>query len=382
MTIPQAETHVERRPGEAGGRRVRPYRIDFAQITIAGNRTRYLTTRPLVERDPDVESRWFPIRTSYHEDPLRVLSFLPGHAALRLRHLVDGWRLFAKRPPDAAVIHAFDTYYQYVALRRIVGRDALIVHNADGGIPGGRIHDYAVRHTDLFVPWSAWAVRETLREHPSIPPERIVALHPGIDLSRWPQRPAKPPSTPFRLLFVGGDLPRKGGDTLLDAFERGLAANCTLDVATQAEHLTPALRARLERMPGVRVHLDLRPHSAELTALYQQADCFVLPTRKDMSPWVALEALAAGVPMIASDIGGIPEMLIDGETGLLIPPGDAGALSAAVERLRADPALGDRLVRQGRAHVETHFDAVTNTRKLLDLVKARVDERRAAVARA
>jgi glycosyltransferase involved in cell wall biosynthesis len=368
-------------PAATRARAARPYRIDFAQITIAGNRTRYLTTRPLVERDPDVAARWFPIRTSYPDDPLNALSFLPGHASMRLRHLVDGWRLFLKRPPDAAVLHLFDTYYQYVALRRLIGRDTLLVHNADGGIPGGRAHRFAVRHTDLFVPWSEWAARETLRVHPGIPPDRIVPLHPGLDLSRWPQRPPRPPSTPFRLLFVGGDLPRKGGDTLLDAFEAGLAGDCELDVATQREHLTPELEARLARLPDVRVHLDLRPHSPELTALYRQADCFVLPTRKDMSPWVALEALATGVPMIASAIGGIPEMLIDGETGLLIPPDDAAALVAAITRLRRDPALAARIAHQGRAHVEAHFDAVTNTQRLLDLLKDRIEHRRATASR-
>ena len=122
--------------------------------------------------------------------------------------------------------------------------------------------------------------------------------------------------------------------------------------------------------------MDLTPGSVELKALFDQADVFVLPTRSDASPWVAIEALATGVPVVISAKGGIDEIVLNEETGLIIPSDDPEAIVVAVQRLQSSPDLVERLVRQGRRHVEVNYSASNGTARLLDAVKRLVDDRR------
>jgi len=218
-------------------RSTQPYRIDFALIVLTGNLTRYLLTRPIVDRDPTVKARWYPIRTWVMDDPLR---FLPGALRVRARHMLDSWRLYIRPPADAIVIHAFETYYLYALLKVLLRRDTIIIKNPDGGISSeqgglsGWLTALAVRQTDLFVPWSHFAATRIKQAFPHVRDEQFLVLHPGIDLARWPQRPAREPGDRFKLLFVGGDLMRKGADTLLDAFEQHLDDSYDLHIATQS----------------------------------------------------------------------------------------------------------------------------------------------------
>jgi len=354
-----------------------PYRIDFVLIVLTGNLTRYLTLRPLVEAETTVAPRWYPVRTWVQGDWLR---FLPGHPRLRARHLLDSRMFFVRRPAEAVIMHALDTYSIYGVWHRLLRLKTVMVSNPDGvdylakrGLNRALLAN-AVRQTTLFVPWSNYTAGEMVGAFPEIA-ERMVVLHPGIPLDRWPLRDPPQPGERFRLLFVGGDAPRKGLDTLIDAFESELSDTCELDVATQIAYLSDELRARLEAIPSVRLHLDLQPGSSELKGLFARADAFVLPTRADVSSWVALESMATGVPVLINAVGGIPDIVVDGQTGLTIPAEDPAALAAAVHRLQASPALCQQLTADGRRHIEEHFDAHRNTQRLLDMVKEAVDAR-------
>lgn len=367
------DVHVGR--GRADERKRDVYCIDFALITLAGNLTRYRTLRPLVEQDLSVTSRWFPIRTWVQDDWLRVL---PSGMRVRIRHLLDSWRLFIASPPDAIVIHAFETYYLYALMHWLLRRRTVIVKAPDGPLPTGRLGQgwlqrLAIGRTTMFVPFSHWAGEKIREGNPQIPPECIVPIHPGIDLSLWPTRPAAMSGDRLRILFVAGNLVLKGVDVLLDAFECALSQTCELHIATQSAYLPNATRERINQLPNATLHLDLEPNGEELRGLYGQCDAFVSPTKADTSSWVALEALATGIPVVITALGGIPEIVVDGETGLLIPPNDPRALADAVERLRLSPELRDKLAEQGRRRVEEHFDARKNTDKLLALVKRLVD---------
>jgi glycosyltransferase involved in cell wall biosynthesis len=169
---------------------------------------------------------------------------------------------------------------------------------------------------------------------------------------------------PLRLLFVGGDFVRKGGQELLAAVAR-LGPGFELDIVSNDE-VEGAATGRLPR--GVRVHRGLTHQSAELFELYRRADVFVLPTRADTLGLVFAEALAAGVPVIACDVGGVREIVVPGETGLLVPPRDVDALVAAVRTLADDPALRQRLGGRGRELVLRDHDADRNCRRILDLL--------------
>ena len=92
--------------------------------------------------------------------------------------------------------------------------------------------------------------------------------------------------------------------------------------------------------------------------------------KREGLPVVLIEALAAGVPAVASDLSGIPELVETDVTGILVPPGDAGAIADALERLARDPDLRSRLAAGGRARVAAEFDLDTNARRLIERFRA------------
>lgn len=150
-----------------------------------------------------------------------------------------------------------------------------------------------------------------------------------------------------RLLFVGNDFYRKGGDRLLAFYQEYLADIATLTIASR----DPVL-ARLELPPGVTV---LRDRSrAELLETYQEADLFLFPTRLDILPNALGEALATGTPCVATDIGGISELVVPGETGLLLPlHASNGEWGREVRALLENSARLKQLSRGARKVAET-----------------------------
>jgi colanic acid/amylovoran biosynthesis glycosyltransferase len=140
-------------------------------------------------------------------------------------------------------------------------------------------------------------------------------------------------------------------------------------------------RAELERLAaalglGERVEFLGQRTRAEVVALLGDADVLVAPSvptaegKREGLPVVLIEAMAAGVPVVASHLSGIPELVEDGVTGLTVTPGDSTALADAIGRLAADPALRSRLAEAGRARVAADFDLDTNARRLIGLFAA------------
>jgi glycosyltransferase involved in cell wall biosynthesis len=219
----------------------------------------------------------------------------------------------------------------------------------------------AARH---LVAWSRWA-RHSLIEEYGIPADKITVVAPGVDLRAW-RRPAprKAGQGPLRLLFVGGNFARKGGTQLLEAFRALRPRGAELHLVTQ----TP-----LAPEPGLFVYHDIQPNSAELRALYHSCDIFVLPTLGDCLPLVLAEAAAAGLPTISTTIAAIPEIVRDGDTGLLVPPGDVRALEDALQRLLQQPELRQRLGERAASLAAREHDLQKNVGRLLDLLKGEVD---------
>ena len=139
---------------------------------------------------------------------------------------------------------------------------------------------------------------------------------------------------PAEILFAGRLSAEKGVDELV--------------AATRGMNLVVAGDGPLRS--AVPSALGFLPH-AELERLYARAAVVVLPSHREGLPLCVLEAMAHGRPVVASAVGGIPELVEDGVTGLLVPPGDVGALRGALERLLADPILRRRMGREGRRRV-------------------------------
>ncbi len=201
---------------------------------------------------------------------------------------------------------------------------------------------------------------------------RIRRLYNGIDLAQF-----SPPRLHERrndlILGVGRLVEKKGFGCLIEACrllaQQGRWFECQVVGKGPEEQ---ALRSQI-RAAGLqdRVRL-LGPKSQEaIVSLYRQATLCALPCivaedgNRDALPTVLLEALACGLPVVSTPVTGIPEIVVDGETGLLVPPGDAVALAEAIGRLFDDDALRLRLGRNGRGRTEREFDIHVNAARLL-----------------
>jgi colanic acid/amylovoran biosynthesis glycosyltransferase len=207
--------------------------------------------------------------------------------------------------------------------------------------------------------------------------EKVRCVYHGLDLGEY--RPGSAPRRdPPVILAVGQLKEKKGFAHLLDACrllaDRGTRFACEI---VGEGPIRATLAARIDRL-GLDAHVRLLgalPHEDVVTRL-REATVFALPSvtapdgDRDGIPNVILEAMAMRLPVVSTRQSGIPEAVVDGGTGLLVPPGDATALADALGRLLADDALRGRLGRAGRARVEEIFDAETNARVLLEEVLA------------
>jgi glycosyltransferase involved in cell wall biosynthesis len=218
-----------------------------------------------------------------------------------------------------------------------------------------------------LVVWHEWGKASLLRDY-GMPSEKVSVIPPGIDLERWKfPRPPQGNGRPVRLLFVGGDFTRKGGETLIAAMRQGLGETCELDIVTSAPVNTTGLAM-------VRVHYGLGPNSPALMDLYRRADIFVFPTLADALPLAIMEAMASSLPVITTDVGAVQEEIEDGVTGCVIPANDVGALHGATRALVNDPALRYEMGMAARGAAERLFNGSRNYPRILELMKRCADE--------
>jgi glycosyltransferase involved in cell wall biosynthesis len=214
-----------------------------------------------------------------------------------------------------------------------------------------------LRAAALVVAWTPWSARSIGGAAGDTP---VLVHHPGLDLERFQPTRIRTARRRSRVLFVGGRFETKGGHDLLAALDPLLGVDVELDVVTK-DPLAPR--------EGLRVH-DLAPGDDALVSLYQQADVVCLPTHGDAVPWVVLEAMACGTPVVASRVGAIPDLLDDGRAGVLVARGDTTALRAALERVLGDDGLRARLAATARARCEERYDARVQGPALLERMRA------------
>jgi glycosyltransferase involved in cell wall biosynthesis len=153
-------------------------------------------------------------------------------------------------------------------------------------------------------------------------------------------------------------LPHKGYDDLVRALallqEKLPRVKCLIvGKAPRRGYLRKLLR-RAEHL-SIRERLIVAGFQEDVVPFLHAMDVFVLPSRTEGLPITILEAMAAGKPVVATAVGGIPEVVRDDETGLLVPPGDPGRLAEAVMRLLEAPALAKAMGEAGRRQVESRF---------------------------
>jgi glycosyltransferase involved in cell wall biosynthesis len=208
------------------------------------------------------------------------------------------------------------------------------------------------------------------------PGVNIVLAYHGVDCERFaPAAVTDPGHDEFRILAVGRLVEKKGYPVLIEAVRRlvaeGRAVSCTI---IGSGELHDELAASIDRhgLGHVVSLVGARTHQ-QIAEAYRHADVFVQASvvlangDRDGIPNSLLEAMASGVPVVATRVAGIPEIVTDAETGVLVPSGDAVALLGALRSLADEPALRDRLARQGRAHVVEHLDRRSCARRIAPL---------------
>ena len=218
------------------------------------------------------------------------------------------------------------------------------------------------------VAWSEWC-RESLIEHYGVAPDKVTVIPPGVDVRRWTRIGDRQDDGVVRILFVGDDFQRKGGDVLVEAVRR-LRRRVSERPATLAIELDIVSNADVRCEPGVHVHRGVSPNSPELVGLYHRASIFCLPTRGDCLPMVLSEAGAAGLPLVSTSVGAISEIVEDGRNGILVAPGDVDELVVALRRLASDAGLRATWGRRAEQVVAERFNAETNAARLADLLGA------------
>ena len=220
-----------------------------------------------------------------------------------------------------------------------------------------------------------WAVSCTATGHAHLAalapsPGRVALCYHGVALDRFPPPPARPetndggdPANPVTILSVGRAVPKKGYDDLLAAL-----ALLPKDLSWRLVHigggtLAKQLKAEAARL-GIADRIEWRGArpQPDVLAAYRTADLFVLAAKvapdgdRDGLPNVLVEAQSQRLACISTRLSGIPELVDDEVTGLLVPPGDRDALAKALARLIADPSLRTRLGAAGEARVRSAFD--------------------------
>ena len=248
--------------------------------------------------------------------------------------------------------HAKDIYHEYsepVNLARKIADAAFTI----------TVSDYNLAH-----------LRE---QYPAEAP--VYRIYNGLDLEQFPYH--APENRPPHLLAVGRLVEKKGFPDLIDAIaalrERGI--NCTCDIigdGNQRETLAAHIaRLHLEdrvRLLGNRSQAEVKNH-------IRQAAMLIAPSvisadgDRDGLPTILVEAMALGTPCISTNIVGIPELVRDGDTGLLAPPNDPPALADTIARLLNDPALAVRLATNARALIERDYNIHANTAQLREHIE-------------
>jgi len=241
---------------------------------------------------------------------------------------------------------------------------AVVVHTRHGPRPSTPRQDWLLRGAgrllDAYVAVSP-ELADVARERRACAPEKISVIENGIDVAAFAPSPERRsaaraalglPLEAWVIGAVGRFAPEKDFPLLVRAAAPLLGAGARLVIVGDGAEMA-AVRGAVDAH-GVQPFVALPGPRQDVPLLMAGFDLFVLSSRMEGMPLVVLEAMAAGLPVTATAVGGLPKLISDGETGFLVPPGDTEALRARLQALRADPeaarAVGARASARAREH--------------------------------
>jgi glycogen(starch) synthase len=226
------------------------------------------------------------------------------------------------------------------------------------------VESWLVRESDSLITCSS-SMTDEITELFGPGLAEITVIRNGIDAARWPFAARRPRTGPAELLYVGRLEYEKGVHDVIAALPRIRRTHpgTTLTIAgegTQQDWLIDQARKhRVLKATRFVGHLD----HAELLALLHRADAAVLPSHYEPFGLAALEAAAAGTPLVTSNIGGLGEAVINGQTGVSCPPRDIAGLASAVCTVLDDPDAAQERARAARERLTSDFDWQTVARE-------------------
>lgn len=312
------------------------------------------------------------------------------------RHEADfaaGWRfsrILRHERPD--LVHAHDPHAVTLAsigisMSRLDPAPRLVAaRRVDFPLKTHALSRWKYAQVDLFI-CASEAIRRILL-HQGIPAERTVTVHEGVDLDHID---AAPPADLHAELWlphhapvvgaIGALVPHKGQRDLVAAAPLVLrhVPDARFVICGEGE-LRDQLTAQVRQL-GLEKHVRLAGFRADVLSLLKAFDVFVMPSVTEGLGTSVIDAMACRRPVVGTRAGGIPELIVEGDTGHLVAVGDVPALASAIAGLLRDPAARERLGAGGRARVEAHFTVDRMVRATLDAYERLVGRPRAAGSR-
>jgi glycosyltransferase involved in cell wall biosynthesis len=319
----------------------------------------------------------------------------------KLRSEIACARLIAALP-DARLLHCdLGPWLSFRFFVWALRRHAVVITLHTRFVPPGDLRTWSWRRRMMRIDrtpgFRAIAANADVRASLSalLPPDRVARVpvaYSFVDLdeigcarARRPTRQTLEaqlgvPADRTLLIVLGQCIERKGRRTLLEALHTldAQAYACVWISTTPADEATTALIREFGVGDRFRVvtQRDLGEDRLDLLAALAAADMFVMPSYQEGLPLALVEAMALGVPVVASRINAVPEAVEHGVDGWLVPPGDAGALATAIDGLRRDAALRARLAEAGRRKAERLFDVRITARETMQVYDALLAEGR------
>lgn len=287
----------------------------------------------------------------------------------RLAMITTLARLLRQIRPDLLHIQQSVPGYDQKAtlVARLVGVPITLITEHDYPRPLGGLRDKllpTLTHLVDGVITVSHFSRQLLTNKP-YPSHKIAVVHNGIDLDEFNylsekttekiERTAPAEPDRFTIGYLGRLEPHKGIDDLLHATALLLPIQPNLHVEISGDGPErPSLEALAQAL-GIANHVHFLGRVPNAANFLRQLDIFVLPSRFEAFGLVAAEAMAVGTPVIVTNAGGLPEVVADGQTGLVVPVDNRPALAQAIGQLAAQPTLRQQLIQAGKQHSQTYF---------------------------
>ncbi len=244
-------------------------------------------------------------------------------------------------------------------VKRLVGIPFSLTINANIEWWGGAMRE-KFSEAEFTMSHTKWVYEDILRKYPELRGNQAIRGSIGVDTSAWTPTMRMPrDSGTFRLITVGRLHESKGHDVLIAAVEKLVreGRDISLRIIGEGPQRNELQDKAAELISQNRVKFLGSMAEHQIQAEMRSADAFVLASHAEPLGVVYMEAMAAGVPTIGTNAGGVSEIITDERDGLLVQPKDAEALAGAIVRLMDDPGLCQRLAENARATVVQRFDS-------------------------